>query len=57
MEKPWYASKTLWANGLAIIGSVVQGVTGNDVVSPEIQLTFLGVINVILRFFTSAKLS
>jgi ABC-type Fe3+-siderophore transport system permease subunit len=56
MEKPWYASKTLWANSLAIVGAVVQGVTGNEIISPEIQITVMGVINMILRFFTNAKL-
>ena len=56
-DKKWFTSKTLWVNALAVIGSVVQGVTGSDIMSPADQGIFLGVVNLILRMFTSKKLT
>ena len=50
--KKWYASKTLWMNGLAVIGIVLQGVTGKEVLPLEVQSVLLGVINVALRLVT-----
>lgn len=50
--KKWYASKVLWTNILAVIAIIVQGVTGKEVISIEIQSTALAVINMILRLVT-----
>lgn len=49
---PWYASRTLWVNAIAIVGMVLQGVTGHVLISMELQATILGVINMILRVIT-----
>lgn len=53
-EKNWYASKTLWVNALALIGIIVQGVTGNEIiVDAETQAGGLALINFILRLVTN----
>ena len=50
--KKWYTSRTLYVNALAIIAIVVQGVTGKEIVSLEVQATVLAAINMLLRFIT-----
>lgn len=49
---PWYASKTLWVNVLAVVAMIAQGVSGKVLISAELQLGILGAINMILRFLT-----
>lgn len=56
MEKNILKSKTFWANVLAIVAMIIQTQTG-FVVSPEIQTTVLGLINVILRSITKDSVS
>ncbi len=53
----WYASKTLWANAIALVAMILQGVTGNVVISLEIQGTILAVINMVLRFVTKSPIT
>ena len=52
MTKPWYISKTLWINALAVIAIITQGVTGNMYLDAELQVAILAVINLILRLVT-----
>lgn len=58
MEKPWYASKTLWVNVLTllalILGSVAQWPELAHL-APQL-LGALSVVNIILRFVTDSKL-
>jgi UPF0716 family protein affecting phage T7 exclusion len=49
--KPWYLSKTIWVNVLAIIGVFLIGSALGW--NPEIQITILGVANIGLRFVTN----
>ena len=49
--KPWYTSKTLWANAIALIALAVQLQTG-FVVPPEYQVVVLSGVNIALRFVT-----
>ena len=49
--KPWYASKTLWANAIALEALAVQLQTG-FVVPPEYQVVVLSGVNIALRFVT-----
>lgn len=51
-DKTWFLSKTLWVNAIALVAMVVQGITGNEIISIELQATILAVINMILRFVT-----
>lgn len=54
-SKKWYASKTLWTNTLALISIIVQGITGKEIISLEIQATALAVINLVLRLITKQE--
>ena len=58
MEKPWYASKTLWVNVLTLIalilGSVVQWPELQSI-APQIAVA-LSIVNIALRFITDSKL-
>ena len=53
----WYLSKTLWVNAIALVAMIVQGITGNVVVSMELQATILGVVNMVLRLVTKKPVS
>jgi len=54
--KPWYASKTLWINLVAIIALAAQTLNSSYVISPEIQGAVLAIINLILRVVTNQPL-
>ena len=49
--KAFYLSKTFWLNLCAIAVMVIQTYTGY-VIPPEIQMTILGIVNLILRATT-----
>lgn len=53
--KPWWASKTLWANGIAVLAAGLT-VTGVADLTPEVQAEIVAVIiggvNIALRFMT-----
>ena len=52
-SKPFYASKTLWVNVLAVIFGTLeaQGVI-NTGLSADVQATVLGAVNIVLRLVT-----
>ena len=51
--KSIFTSKTFWVNLLALIGIVIQGLTGSEVlVNLETQAIILSVINILLRTVT-----
>jgi len=54
-EKPWWISKTLWANLVAVMVILIQGFTGY-VIPPEDQVIILGFLNMILRIISKTKL-
>lgn len=54
--KKWYLSKTLWVNAIALAAIIVQSVTGNDLLGPEVQGGILAIINLILRVVTKEQL-
>ena len=60
-NKPWFASKTLWANIIA--GAVtVAGAFGLDLgLAPETQASLVAgvmvVVNIVLRFVTTKPLA
>lgn len=54
--KKWYLSKTLWINIIAIIGFAIQQFTGKEVITPELQLQILALINLILRLITKEQI-
>lgn len=53
--KPWYTSKTLWINLLAIGALIAQSQFGY-ILSPEIQAAILGIVNLVLRTVTNSPL-
>lgn len=56
-SKSWYTSKTLWVNAIAIVAIIVQGVTGKEIISLELQGTILAGINMILRLVTKSAVT
>ena len=60
-EKPFWASKTLWVNSVALIGAVT-GAFGMDLgLTPELQASvvggIMGVVNIVLRLTTTKAVS
>ena len=49
--KPFWQSKTLWVNLIAVVGDLM-GVYGQTLSGDE-KIAILGVINLILRFVTT----
>jgi hypothetical protein len=56
MTKPWYTSKTLWTNIIASVAFFVQAQFG-WVVSPDLQVQALAILNIVLRAVTKSSLS
>ena len=59
-SKPFYASKTLWVNLVAVVVALT-GAFGIDLgLDPETQVTIvgaiMGVVNIILRFTTKTAI-
>lgn len=57
-EKVWWKSKTIWANVVALIAIVAQGVSGNEIlIDAEAQAGLLAVVNVVLRIITTSAVT
>ena len=56
MDKPFWQSKTFWANTLATAGIVIQSQT-SYVLDPEMQVGIIAFINIVLRFVTKDGVS
>jgi len=54
--KPWYMSRTLWVNIIAIVVLVAQMQFGFEV-DEEAELAILAVINLIMRIITKQPLT
>ncbi len=59
--KPFYASKTLWVNLIAVVAAVTSALgleLGLDVETQgTIVLAIMGVVNIVLRFTTKTAVS
>jgi len=55
-KKKVWLSKTFWINILALITMVAQTQT-SFVISPEMQIAILGVVNIVLRIVTKEEVS
>jgi hypothetical protein len=55
--KPWYLSKTIWVNALALAGSLAVAYGFAPERWAEISTTALAVINVALRIITGEPLT
>jgi len=54
--KKWIKSKTFWINIISIAAIILQAEYG-FIVSPELELAALGIINLILRKYTKEGLT
>ena len=58
--KPFWASKTMWVNALAVLASVL-GAMNVDALTPEVQAqvvgVVMGIVNIVLRFVTKSGVS
>lgn len=55
-DKKWYLSKVVWVNVVATGAIIIQAVTGKELVSPEIQLVVVSMINLVLRTITKENI-
>ncbi|MBI5248425.1 MAG: hypothetical protein HY912_02925 [Desulfomonile tiedjei] len=55
--KAWWMSKTIWANAIALIGSVVLAVGFDPGRWAEISTVALAAVNVALRFYTKEEIA
>ena len=54
--KPWYLSKVMWVNAIAMVAAIVQIATGEEWLDPGAQLAILGFVNVALRLITGTAI-
>jgi hypothetical protein len=55
--KVFYTSKTFWLNVIGILHILFGKQLGIDFITPEMEATFLGLLNVILRFVTKKEIT
>lgn len=54
--KPWYKSRTLWANVIGVVLAVVSYETKQHVIPDQVAGAILFVLNVLLRFDTDKSI-
>lgn len=54
--KPWYTSKTLWLNAIAVLALIIQS-QANFVIDVEAQAGLLAFINLVLRLITKEPIN
>ena len=57
LQKPWYASKTLWFNVLGGFWFFIGPKIGVPELTPEVFSTIIFVGNIILRFITKTEVT
>jgi len=57
MTKKWYHSRILWVQALAVIGSVIAGITTKNWLDGETQVIALAIVDFILRLRTNEGLT
>ncbi len=59
--KPFWASKTLWANAVAVVAAIAGAMNTDLGLDPETQVAVvgavMGVVNILLRFTTKSAIS
>ena len=56
-SKPFWASKTMWANVIAMASPYIVSLIGFDMPTAEVTVFLLGVVNIILRIVTKNAVS
>ena len=54
VSKKWYQSKSLWINGLALVGGICSAIAGELAIGAT--LTIGSVANIILRIVTKLEI-
>ena len=57
VNKKWYLSKIVWVNAIAFVGVMVQAITDKTILTPELQIMALSVINLVLRTVTKENIT
>ena len=52
VNKKWYLSKIVWVNAIAFVGVMVQSITDKTILTPELQVMALSLVNLFLRTIT-----
>lgn len=55
--KPWYHSKSLWVMAVALVASIISGITGETWLDGEMQATIVSLVGLILRLVTNEGLT
>jgi hypothetical protein len=59
--KKWYKSKTIWANGLAVLAVILEGAGITNILTQAVQVetvaVIMGGVNLVLRFVTEDSIS
>ncbi|MFA6867620.1 MAG: hypothetical protein WCR54_08935 [Clostridia bacterium] len=56
VNKKWYVSKTIYVNAIMLAGVMAQQIAGKDIITPELQVVILSVINLFLRSVTKENI-
>ena len=57
VSKKWYLSKTIYVNAIMLVGALAQQIAGKDIITPELQVVILSVVNLILRSITNENIT
>ena len=57
MGKSIWTSKTFWVNVVAMVGMIIQGITGKELLNLEIQAGILSGVNILLRLITKSPIT
>ena len=56
MTKRWFHSRILWIQALAVIASIISGITTKNWLDGETQVMILAIIDFVLRLRTNQGL-
>lgn len=57
VNKKWYLSKTIYVNSIMLVGVIAQQIVGKEIITPELQVVILSVVNLILRTVTKENIT
>ncbi|MBK5242831.1 hypothetical protein [Clostridium sp.] len=57
VSKKWYLSKTIYVNSIMLVGVMAQQIAGKDIITPELQVVILSLVNLILRSITKENIT
>ena len=57
MSKPFWQSKTMWANVAAMVSPYIVSLLGIDMPTAEVTVLLLGIVNIVLRIVTKNAVS